>query len=101
MSRRGMNVRKLEAISSGIADYASSRTIELLEYNDGLHLRLTDGLIATVDIWPSTGRYWIKETNYVHEWPGTIERGGEKGWLPGKAELEAFLDKIYFAGDLT
>lgn len=83
---------------NNIRAYCEARTLDLLEFDNGHHLRLNDGNITIVDTWPSTGKYWIKETNYEGE---TIQRGGESGFVPA-AEEEAFdfLDLIFYATEL-
>jgi len=53
-----------------------------------LHWRLT-GLCATLDIWPTTGRYWIKDMPIgCKEW--------RKGYLPHNYdELDRFLKELF------
>lgn len=104
MSRRGMNVVKFERLRKVLKKYADSRTLELFEYNDGIHTRITDGF-TTIDIWPSTGKYWVKETNYYRQLEGTglslVEKAGQKGYVSSYEE-KAFdlLDNIIYATEL-
>lgn len=104
MARRKMDVALWRKNTDNVKAYADSRTIELMEYNDGIHLRLTDGF-TTIDIWPSTGKYWVKETNYYRQLEGTghslVERGGEKDYLSAYTErAHKTLDSIFYATEL-
>lgn len=79
-----------------LEEYAASRTFDLHQYSE-YHIRIMDGGLTCIDIW-TTGKYWIKETNYNGV---LVERQGEKGMIPLKKKpLFQFLDKIFFAIDL-
>lgn len=95
--RRSDNLRKI------LTGYAESRTLELFIYNDGLHLRLVDEAFTTIDFWPSTGKYWILNTNYVKQTKNRVaERGNEKGYLPlGEDKVFEYLDQIFYAADIS
>lgn len=54
------------------------------------HLRL-EGLTTIVDCWPTTGRYWVKQSGL-----GEGNHMGEKGYLPrGYKELDARLSELF------
>lgn len=56
----------------------------------GLHARII-GMTVTLDCWPTTGRYWVKEAGF-----GDDGRKNEKGVLPLDAnDLDAFLQKLF------
>lgn len=95
--KRGDDLRKV------LARYAESRTLELLVYNEGLHLRLVDESFTTVDVWPSTGKYWVLNTNYFKQTDKKVaERGDEKGFLPfGEDKIFDYLDQIIYAADIS
>lgn len=80
--------------------YAKSRTIGLLTFSD-IHTRLTDDY-TVVDIWPTTGKYWVGKTSYHEMTDKRIqERGGEKGTIPvGADAIYDYLDKLFFAADM-
>lgn len=82
--------------------YTDDRMLELIEFNEGKHFRIIDQVTATIDIWPTTGSYYVQTTNYVDIAPGKIsERGGEKGKLPfSHKKAEKFLDKLFYAADM-
>ncbi len=83
-----------------IRGYTSSRTIELQEFTD-IHKRLTDGY-TVIDIWPTTGKYWVSQTTYYQMTNAVIrERGGEKGSIPlGEDAIYKWLDELFFAPDM-
>lgn len=82
-----------------VRDYCASRTLDLFEFDNGRHMRVNDGNLTIVDIWPSTGKYWVKETNYEG---AAIERGGETGFIPvAKEAVFEHLDEIFFAADMN
>lgn len=87
-------------VSGTLHGWSDTRTIELLEFSP-IHRRLTDGF-TSIDIWPTTGRYWVGQTEYYKMTDKHIvERGGEKGELPmGDEAIIAFLDKLFFAVDM-
>lgn len=89
MSRISKNFDRLPAMLDA---YAQERGVEFHRYSK-YHMRIIYDPQATVDIW-TTGKYWVKETNYFH---GITERGGEKGWVPFKQKhLYAWLDTLLF-----
>jgi len=93
MSRRNYHPPQLPGF---FQEYAKSRTFELHQYSEW-HYRIIDSGVTCVDIW-STGKYWIKETNYNGV---LVERQGEKGMIPFKKKpLFKFLDGIFYAIDL-
>ena len=75
--------------------YADSRYLSYHRYSP-FHLRLIDQGTATLDCW-TTGKYYVLGTNYAGK---AIERGGEKGILPGDTELEAWLDGLFYAAEI-
>ena len=82
-----------------LENYAKPRTLEYHQYSLW-HLRLIDVGFTTIDCW-TTGRYYIKETNYsLQTARQIIERGGETGWLPGEDKLEEWLDKLFYIADM-
>lgn len=87
-------------VPASLKRWSDTRTIEMLEFSP-IHRRLTGGF-TSVDIWPTTGRYWVGQTEY-HKMTDEkiIERGGEKGELPvGNEAILEFLDKLFFAADM-
>lgn len=104
MSRRGMDVAKFNRLREILKKYSDSRTLEHFEYGDGIHQRLTDSFTC-IDIWPSTGKYWVKETNYYKQLEGTglslVEKGGQKGYVSSdKNKAFNLLDGIFYATEL-
>lgn len=97
-----MTKRKHRAdnVMESLKGYAASRTIELLAFSD-IHTRLTDEY-TVVDIWPTTGKYWVSKTSYHEMTDKRIqERGGEKGVIPvGTDAIYNYLDKLFFAADM-
>lgn len=78
--------------------YAEVRALDMHQYSP-YHIRIMDGGYVTVDLW-TTGRYYILMTDYAEMTDGNIpERQGEKGQLPTQ-QLQAFLDKIFYAGEV-
>src|SRR2546423_311375 len=79
--------------------YAQPRTFEYRRYSP-YHLRLIDQDFTVIDCW-TTGKYYVQQTNYnLQSKKPIIERGGEKGWLPGDSELEQWLDKLFYKADM-
>lgn len=89
---------------SGLAEllksYAEKRTFDYHRYSE-YHMRIIDSGFTVVDCWTS-GKYWIKQTEYFQQTDkDIIERAGETGLLPlGEKQLFEFLDKIFFAAAL-
>lgn len=97
MSKRN---RRTDNLQSVLDKYAKSRGLELFSYNNDIHFRIIDPAFTTIDLWPTTGRYWIMDTNY--NTPGIPERTDEKGFLPyGEQGTFEFLDKLFYAKDLV
>ena len=96
-----MSRKRFDSLIQTLRDYAESRTLELTEFTD-IHTRLTDGY-TVMDIWPTTGRYYILSTNYADMTTKPIvERGGEKGFVPlGKNKIFDWLDIVFFAPDFS
>lgn len=88
-----------------VQKYAKQRVLDLEDvYGTGACLRLSDGGFTTVDVMPWSGRYFVRETNYGQLAPelNLTEREGESDSLPGYYdEIEAWLDKIFYAVDLA
>jgi hypothetical protein len=79
-----------------LTDYTNSRTLDLKRYSE-YHFRIFD-TAATLDVW-TTGKYYIRESNYGH---GIIERGGEKGHIPRKRKKAyEHLDRIFYAVEIA
>lgn len=92
--------RRTDKLAQHVHDYSLSRTMELVEFSN-IHFRLTDEY-TSMDIWPTTGRYYVTKTDYVGQGAKIIERGGEKGVLPlGEDLVFGYLDKIFFAADIA
>jgi hypothetical protein len=92
--------RRNDNLRATIEEYAESRTFDLKEFS-GIHMRLTDSGFTSMDIWPTTGRYYITMTNYIDQTDKSIvERGGEKGLLPFGDEIYKYLDRIFFAAEM-
>lgn len=88
--------KRRDDILGAIRGWSDSRTVELLEFSP-IHKRLTDDF-TSLDIWPTTGRYWVGQTNYNKQTEKRIvERGGEKGTLPAAHKLGDWLDDLFFA----
>lgn len=81
--------------------YAKSHNMRFDVYST-YHMRLMDDSIVCLDAW-TTGKYYIKETNYVEYHAGIVERGGEKGQLPtdSQTEFNMFLNKLFFPIDFA
>lgn len=99
-----MNVVKFKRLTTILDSYAESRMIELAKYNDDLHYRLSDGFTC-LDVWPSTGKFYVKETNYVKQLEGTgrkmVERGGQKGYISSYEDQAIdLLDKLFYATEM-
>lgn len=62
MSRRNHNgPANFEHFTAGLETFAEEYGIDVKIFGeDGIHYRLT-GICATLDCWPTTGRYWIKD----------------------------------------
>lgn len=98
MSRK--KSRQVYGLGSLLRLYARNRALEFAQYSE-YHMRLHDSGFTCIDIWTS-GKYWVKETNYykMTDKP-IIERGNEKGWIPETyPPLEKFLDKLFYAADM-
>jgi hypothetical protein len=79
--------------------YATRCGFEFHQYSP-FHLRLIDQDFTVIDCW-TTGKYYVKQTNYnLQTTKRIIERGGEKGWLPSDNKLEQWLDKLFYAADM-
>lgn len=91
---------RTDGLAKIIRSYSKSRTVELLEFSD-IHKRLTDEY-TVIDIWPTTGKYWISATSYhLMTDKKIVERGGEKGQMPfGEDKIYDWLDKLFFAPDM-
>lgn len=84
-----------------IWEYADKRTLELTPFS-GIHYRLSDSGYTMLDIWPTTGRYYILSTDYAELGLREIERGGEKGFLPFETEvIYKFLDAIFYGPSIN
>jgi hypothetical protein len=81
-----------------LRDYSWENNIKFYNFNNGVHVRLA-ARTATLDIWPTTGHYYVLATDFVIYDLGIIERQGEKGTIPSNDQLFTFLDKLFFAGD--
>lgn len=96
----GKRKRRNDGLADIIRQYAGSCTLDLIEFTD-IHFRLTDDY-TVMDIWPTTGKYYISKTSYFQQTTKRItERAGEKGTIPfGTTEINTFLDGIYFAAEI-
>lgn len=47
--------------TAALEGFAEEYGIELKKFNDDYHYRLFDDVSATIDIWPSTGKFYIKD----------------------------------------
>lgn len=99
-----MNVVKFNRLTKILEKYAESRSIELMKYNQDLHLRLTDGFTC-LDVWPSTGKYYVKDTSYHEQLEGTglslVEKAGQKGYISSYDDKAIeFLDGLFYATEL-
>jgi hypothetical protein len=69
--------------------FASEYGVEFTQFTS-MHLRM-EGMTTTMDCWPTTGRYWVKQSGL-----GEGGRMGEKGFLPGAyLELHTFLSELF------
>lgn len=85
----------IEINPDAVEMYATSRGLDFHQYSK-YHMRLMDGGYTVLDIW-TTGRYYVLTTDYVEFAKGTVERGGEKGLVPGSyEELEKWLDNLFY-----
>ena len=86
-----------------LKEYSDARVLDFNIYSP-YHMRIMDGGYTMVDIW-TTARYWIGQTDYAEMYPEKylVERGGEKGSVnpADKEKLFAWLDQVFYAGDLT
>lgn len=88
---------RTDDVSNTIQLYAEARYLELLRFTN-IHFRLIDDGFTTVDIWPTTGRYWVSQTEYNAQGGNITERAGEKGVLPeGKEAIYDYFDKLFYA----
>lgn len=87
--------RRKDNLARIVWEWADKRSLEHIPFS-GIHYRFSDGGYVTMDVWPSTGSYYIRQTDYVGMGVGAIEREGEKGKLPFGKEIEPFLDKIFY-----
>lgn len=88
-----MAKRHINDIDITLRSYTKRRSLEFSQYSQ-YHMRVSDGGYIVLDVW-TTGRYYILTTDYAEIAEGTIERGGEKGFLPTN-NLDNFLDKIFY-----
>lgn len=96
-----MPPRRPDNVLASLKTYANSRSLDLIEFTD-IHTRLTDSGFTTVDVWPSTGSYYVLQTDYNEQGGNIVERGGEKGKLPiGQSNIWKYLDKLFYAVDIN
>jgi hypothetical protein len=76
-------------------DYAKVHHLRFDVYSP-YHMRLMDEGTVVLDAW-TTGKYYVKETNYVEYHAGIIERGTEKGELPvdSQTAFNMFLNRLF------
>lgn len=81
----------LEHFAPALEGFAGEYDIELQVFGQGIHWRLTGGF-AVLDIWPTTGKYWIKEVPFGKGF-STDDRSGV---LPyNYLELDKFLRGLF------
>lgn len=93
MSRKNPNgLANLSFFEPALEGFCSEYKIELQIFGDErLHWRLT-GMSATLDCWPTTGKYWIKDLP-LNGFMTTHER---TGWLPyDYNRLDVFLRELF------
>ncbi len=84
-----------------IQRYVESRALAVHKYNEGIHIRVI-GAVAVVDFWPSTGKYYVKDTSYSEAGWRMVEKAGEKGFMSEHYKnFESDFDAIFFAGDVA
>lgn len=102
MGGAGMRRAKAERfarVTPVLRRYARTNGFRHYAYNEEIHQRIVSPIVV-MDFWPTTGKYYIKETDYSGS--GALERAGETGWLPEKvSKIEPFLDQVFFAIDLA
>lgn len=91
-----MRKKRRDNLARIVWEYADSRSLEFLPFS-GIHYRLSDAGFMTVDIWPTPGKYWVKDCDYSGMGLNIIERGGETGELPfGKDKIYEYLDRLMY-----
>lgn len=93
--RRARKQRSLEHYSEILEAFCEEYDVSLNVFGEGIHWRL-ENPHAILDCWPTTGKYWIKQTDIG---VGLAGRMHEKGELPYEClPLVAFLEKLFLAG---
>lgn len=81
-----------EHFSNALSGFCDEHEIDTRVFGDGVHWRLKNGRV-TLDCWPTTGKYWIKQTNLR---TGLSERMNETGQLPHDYnKLDTFLRELF------
>lgn len=57
---RARKQANLEHYGLALEGFAGEHDLELHIFGEGVHWRL-EGTMATLDVWPTTGKYWIKD----------------------------------------
>lgn len=95
MARRGMDLVKLEFFTDALIGFADYHSIGYETYNNGLHIRLF-GKFTTLDVWPSTGKYYVLQVSLE---TGLSDRMHEKGIAPyDHKQLDQFLTELLLKG---
>lgn len=82
-------------IARWLKQYAAENDLYYARYSE-YHMRIAMDEVACLDAW-TTGKYYVKETDYSVFEADIIERGGETGWLEVDDErlFFSFLDKLF------
>lgn len=94
-ARKAANLEHWSAALEGFAGQYDD--IELEVFGTGIHWRLSNTW-ATLDVWPTTGKYWIKDVPFGR---GFSMKADERlGWLPWDYnKLDKFLKALFGVDD--
>lgn len=85
-------------LESLLKEYANYHSLTFHRYSP-YHMRIFDEGTVCFDVW-TTGKYYVKETNYNLLPLRVVERAGEKGELiVNKKSVFQFLNRLFYPID--